>query len=257
MEYLFAFKRIRLSLLCLSLTSTLALSKAGAQDYWAKVPALTSLCYSQNDEFQKNVEQLKSKIKEDLEKSKKVVEEKAAKMTNDERMAMATKYQTMTPNEIVEMQNEMMEMTEAQAAFQQISAEFETRFIHLESDFRAEFAKKLGSIEHEYNQLPDGEGTPPWAIKKGEELMISYNKEYESICGKYFTSSNAAFRNWLKEFSAFLLQHEIPFTQKMLKMEYGRLGLTPDSSVASLMAVEKYLDKCTSICNLRRAYPQG
>ena len=69
--------------------------------------------------------------------------------------------------------------------------------------------------------------------------MTLYNKEYESICDKYFTSSNAAFKTWLKDFNTFLIEHEVPFNQKMMKTEYGKFGFTPDESVAGLMAVEK------------------
>jgi hypothetical protein len=178
-------------------------------------------------------------------------------MTQEERMAMATKYQNMKPDEIIKMQNEMMEMTQAQTLFQQKASEVETSFNQLESDFRAEFGKRLGPIEQEYQKLPDGEGTPQWAIKKGEELTARYNKEYESICDKYLTSSDAKFKTWLKEYNKFLVEFEVPFNQKMLKSQYGQFGLTPDESVASLMAIEKYLEKCGLISGLRRAYPQG
>lgn len=234
-----------------------AATAAQAQNYWDKIPALTSQCYGDNDDFGKKVQQLRSEIKEKLEKSKQVVEEKANKMTAEERMALATRFQNMSPDEIVKMQNEMMEMTQVQTAFQQLSSGFETQFNQLESDFRSEFGKRLGPIEQEYQKLPDGEGTPQWAIKKGEELMTAYNKEYESICDKYFTSSNAAFKTWLKEFNSFLLEHEVPFNQKMMKVQYGQFGLTPDESVAALMAVDRYLEKCAVIFGLRKSYPQG
>jgi hypothetical protein len=257
MKHIFTLIRIKPLLLSLFLLITFTVTAAKAQDYWDKIPVLTSQCYTDNDDFGKKIEHLKSEIKEKLEKSKRAAEEKASKMTNEEKMAFATKYQNMKPDEIIKMQNEMMEMTQAQTEFQQIAMEFETRFNQLESDFRSEFGKRLGAIDQEYQKLPDGEGTPQWAVKKGEELMTTYNKEYETICDKYFTSSNAAFRTWLKDFNTFLLKHEIPFNQKMMKMEYGKFGLTPDESVATLMAVEKYLEKCTSIYKLRRPYPQG
>jgi hypothetical protein len=115
----------------------------------------------------------------------------------------------------------------------------------------------LGAIEHEYQKLPDGEGTPDWAIKKGEELMAKYNAEYESLCAKYFTGADAKFKTWLKEYNKFLIEHEVPFNQKMLKSQYGQFGLSVDESVASLMAIEKYLDKCQLVFGLRRPYPQG
>jgi hypothetical protein len=249
--------RNRIQSTLLSLLFTVTVLTTNAQDYWNKIPALTSQCYGNNDDFGKNIQNLRSEIKEKLERSKRATEEKANKMTQEEKMAIATRYQNMKPDEIIKMQNEMMEMTQAQTQFQQLSSEFETRFHQLESDFREEFGKRLGPIEQEYNKLPDGEGTPQWAIKKGEELRVSYNKEYEAICDKYFSSSNAIFKSWLKDFNSFLIQHEVPFTQKMMKAEYGRIGLTPDESAASLMAVDKYLEKCVAIFGLRRLQPQG
>ena len=257
MKPLFTLIRIKPILLTGFLLITLGVVAAKAQDYWDKIPALTSQCYAEKDDFGKKIQHLSAEIKEKLKNSKQAAEEKASRMTPEEQMAFATRYQNMTPDEIIKMQNEMMEVTQAQTEFQQVASEFETRFNQLESDFRSEFGKRLGAIEQEYEKLPDGEGTPPWAVKKGEELMTLYNKEYESICDKYFTSSNAAFKTWLKDFHTFLLKHEIPFNQTMMKMEYGKFGLTPDESVAALMAVEKYLDKCAFIFNLRRPYPQG
>lgn len=253
MKYLFTVP----TALSLFFLTTLSTATAKAQNYWDKIPALTSQCYGEKDDFGKKIQLLKTEVTDKLKKSKKAVEEKANKMTQEEKMAIAMKYQKMTPDEIVKMQAEMMEMTQAQTEFQQIAATFETRFNDLESEFRSEFSKKLGPIELEYQKLPDGEGTPQWAIKKGEELTAAYNKEYESICDKYFTSGNAVFKVWLKDFNTFLLQREVPYNQKMLKSQYGQFGLTPDDSVATLMAVEKYLDKCASIFSLRRPYPQG
>ena len=172
-------------------------------------------------------------------------------------MAIATKMQNMSADEIVKYQNEMMALTTLQAEFQQKSSEFESQYNQLENEFREEFGKKLGSIEQEYQKLPDGEGTPQWAIKKGEELMLKYNQEYESLCAKYFTSADAKFRLWLKQFNAFLIQHEVPYNDKMLKSQYGQFGLTVDESVPSLMAIERYLEKCEAIAGLRRPYAQG
>jgi TolA-binding protein len=257
MRYTFTFPTIKTPIFFLFLLVALSPTTVRAQDYWDKIPGLTTQYYAEKDDFGNRIHLLKSDVKAKLEKSKQTVEEKANKMTNEERMAIATRLQNMSPDEIVKMQNEMMELTKIQAEFQQKSSEAETEFAQLESEFRAEFGKRLGPIEAEYNKLPDGEGTPQWAIKKGEELMTSYNKEYEAICDKYFTSATAKFRIWLKDFHAFLIQHEVPFNQKMLKSQYGQFGLTPDDSVSSLMAVERYLEKCASIAALRRPYPQG
>lgn len=254
MNYTFKPSSIKTALF--SLFVLIALT-SNAQDYWDKIPALTTQYYGEKDDFGNKIHLLRSEVKEKLEKSKQAVEEKASKMTQAERMAYATRLQNMSPDEIKKMQQEMMELTQVQTEFQQKSLEFDTQFNKLESDFRTEFGKRLGPIEQEYQKLPDGEGTPQWAIKKGEELMAAYNKEYELICDRYFTSADAKFRVWLKDFNAFLIQYEVPFNQKMLNSQYGQFGLTPDASVSSLMAIDRYLEKCASISGLRRPYPQG
>lgn len=241
--------------LCLFITFTSASLKA--QDYWDRIPALTTQYYSEKDDFANKIQVLRTEIKAKLEKSKQSVEEKAKKMTPEEQMAIATRMQNMSPDEIVKMQNDMMELTRIQTEFQQRLSVLDNQYNQIESEFRAEFGKRLGPIEQEYQKLPDGEGTPQWAIKKGEELMISYNKEYESICDKYLTSPEAKFRTWLKDFNGFLIQYEIPFNQKMLESQYGQFGLKPDGSVSSMMAVDRFLDTCASIASLRRPYPQG
>ena len=255
MKHLVTLFRIKPTLL--SLLITFGAVTAKAQSYWDKIPALTSECYAEKDDFGKKIQALKSEIKDGLEKSKQATEEKVSRMTAEERMAIATRYQNMKPDEIVKQQSEMMAMTQAQTEFQQSSSEFETSFNELESEFRSAFGKRLGAIESEYRKLPDGEGTPQWAIKKGEELMASYNKEYEAICHEYFTSSDAKFKTWLKDFNKFLHEKEIPFNKKMIKMQYAQYGISADESAADLMAVEKYLEKCAAIFGLRRPYPQG
>lgn len=257
MSYAFTLSPLKTLLFSLFFLITFSVTSVNAQAYWDKIPALTTQYYAEKDDFGNSIHLLKSDVKAKLEKNKQALQEKANKMTNEERMAIATRLQNMSPDEIVKMQNEMLELTKIQAEFQQKSSEVETEFNRLESEFRAEFGKRLGPIEQEYNNLPDGEGTPQWAIKKGEELRISYNKEYEAICEKYFTSQNAKFRIWLKDFNAFLIQHEVPFNQIMLKSQYGQFGLTPDDSVSALMAIERYLEKCASIAALRRPFPQG
>jgi Skp family chaperone for outer membrane proteins len=255
MKSLFTPNTVKIHLFsCLFLTLAITLN---AQSHWEKIPALTTQYYSEKDEYGKNIQALRSEVKDNLDKIKKATEEKANKMTDAEKMALATRYQKMKPDEIVKMQSEMMAITQAQAEFQQVSSEMETQFNQLESDFRSEFGKRLGPIEQEYQKLPDGEGTPQWAIKKGEELTAKYNKEYEAICDEYFSATNGKFRKWLQDFDKFLHEKEIPFNEKMIKMQYDQYGISHDGSAAGLMALDRYLEKCGAIAGLRRPYPQG
>lgn len=244
------------TILCL-VVAFCSIELANAQDFWAKVPVFTTEYYSDNDAFRKQIDQLRSDVKKKIDAINKEVETKAARMSNEEKMALATRYQNMKPDEIVKFQNEMMELTQLQAEFQHRSMEIEAEFGELEKSFRDEFAKTLAPIESEYHKLPDGEGTPDWAIRKGEELMAKYNKEYEALCARYITSSNAKFQQWLKEYKKYLDDIEIPYNQKMIRSQYAQMGMEPDASASSLMALDKYLQKVDQILSLRRPYRQG
>src|SRR5688572_28289115 len=153
MKHLLTIIRIKSTLLSFFFLVTLALMTAKAQTDWDKIPALTSQCYADKDDYGKKIQELKSEIKDRLEKSKQVTEAKVSKTTEEERMALATRYQYMKPEEIVKQQSEMMAMTQAQTEFQQSASEFETAFNELESDFRTAFGKRLGAIESEYRKL--------------------------------------------------------------------------------------------------------
>ncbi len=228
-----------------------------AQNYWDQIPPLTSVCYSEQDPFRQTMDDLRFEIKEKMEDIKQADEEKAKNMTQEELMAVSMQYQNMKPEEIIKLQTEMAEMTTLQADYQEKVTAIEMRYNELESEFRNEFATRLGPIEKKAWELPDGEGTPQWAIDRSEELMAEYNQEYESICNTYFTSEDAKFRTWLTDFQKFLVEVEVPYSEKMMQMEYSQFGLNPDLSAASLAAVERYLEKSSSISGLRRPYPQG
>src|SRR5687768_15989561 len=115
MKHLVTISRIKPTLF--SLLILFGAVAAKAQSYWDKIPALTSECYAEKDDFGKKIQTLKSEIKDRLEKSKQATEEKVSKMTAEERMAIATRYQNMKPEDIVKQQSEMMAMTQAQTEF--------------------------------------------------------------------------------------------------------------------------------------------
>ena len=85
-------------LICLIFGQNLS---ATAQGYWEKIPAFTTQYYSEKDDYSKNIQALKAEVKAKLEKIKQAGEEKANKMTDAEKMAIATPYQTMKPDEMI------------------------------------------------------------------------------------------------------------------------------------------------------------
>lgn len=221
---------------------------------WDNLPKLPTTCYSENDPFVEALQAKRYEVKEELDTKKQKAEERAMQISDKEKMDMAMRYQKMSPDEIIKMQQEMAEMSALMMTFQQLSTEMEDRYNTLEADYQTEFENKLGRIEQEHRALPDGEGTPDWAIKKGNELMAQYKKEYELLCANYFSTEGSLFQEWLREYKAFLIEHETPFNKAQISMQYKQFNLEPDLSTASLMAIDKYLDKCSQIFGLRKSY---
>ena len=243
----------RALLLCILLVSFT--TQIMGQDYWDRVPELTTQCYSEQDPFRNTVDELRFEIKDKIEAIKQADSEKANNISQEELMAAAMRFQSMTPDEIVKFQTEMAEMTTAQADFFEKVTAIENRYNELEAEFRGQFSKRLGLSIKKPASCPMVKA-PLWAIDKGEELMTKYGQEYESICQTYITSADSKFRNRLKDYQKFLIEDEVPFSEMMLKMQSMQYGLTPDASVAALSAVERYLDKSSSISALSRPYPQ-
>lgn len=225
-----------------------------AQTNWNNLPTLPGICYSEKDPFVQQYDVKRTEVKKELEAIRQKAEDKAMKMTDKERMEVAMRYQTMSAEEIVKMQNEMTQMNEMMVSYQQSANEIEEEFNTIESNYRSEFGTKLGKIEEEYRKLPVGEGTPDWAIKKGNELMAQYKREYELLCSKYFIGESSAFQTWLKEYKVFLQEKETPFNVMQIKMQYKQLNIEPDINAATLMAIDKYLDKCYQVFSLRKPY---
>ena len=226
------------------------------QNYWDKVPELPSQCYYEHDNFSKIIHDLRTEIRKKEEKIKQADYERLNNMSDEEKMAAAMRLKTIKPHEIVKFQAEMMGLTENQVYFQEKVTAIESRYNQLKSEFRAELHKRLSPIEEEYRKLPDGKGASQKDIERAGKLMEMFDTEYESICNTYLSAPDAKFRNWLIEFHKFLIEQELPFNEKMLKMEYAQYGITPDFSVISLRVTDRYLEKVLSISGLRRPYPQ-
>ena len=67
MNHSFTPTRIKTLLPLLVLMITLTLQQVYAQNYWDKIPALTTQCYGEKDDFVNKIQQLKSQVKDQLE----------------------------------------------------------------------------------------------------------------------------------------------------------------------------------------------
>ena len=228
-----------------------------AQGYWSQVPAAPTGCYSEKDDFTKKLDASRELLKKATTEKEDAMRKQAENMTQEQKMKIATQYQSMSPDEIRKMQSEQSELATIQQATGTKGSEVETRFNELESAYNDDIKSKLGPVTAEAAKLPDGEGTPDWAIQKGKELMLKYNAEYEAICAKYFTGNGALFAAWLADYKKYLTETEVPFTHRSVEIQYKILGITPDPDLPEMEAVAKYMDRMRTVYGMRHSLPQG
>ncbi|MBX7204716.1 MAG: OmpH family outer membrane protein [Bacteroidia bacterium] len=239
----------------------LAVTQVHAQDYWTRIPAFSNKPYYENDEFMNKLEAYREEIAAKIDAEKQKIQQKMDAMSDQEKMQMAmkasTRYQTMKPEEIMKMQQESQEIMALQTQVQQQATDFENRFNEIQKAMDDELNKTLGPIEAEYNKLPDGEGTPSWAIEKGKQLYTQYNQKYEAICAKYITGTNALFVKWLLEYKTYLIQTNLPFQLKWMAYQSSQTGMAITTNAAIEMDVVKtYLEHCKTVFNYRKPSPR-
>ncbi len=233
-----------------------------AQDHWAKVPVFTNQCYSLNDKLSEQVQVYDNEVTERIAQLREKQEKKIQNMTEAERMQMAmkasTQYQNMTPDAIRKMQEEqLLQMTLMQETEAKSTA-IADKITAAQSAYRAECVTQLEPIMAEYRKLPDGEGTPDWAIAKGRVLMQQYNKAYEAICSKYITGANAVFKPLLEEYKQFQINTAIPNGKKMMEFQMKQYGLAPDNYDGIVLeGVKAYLEKMKEVYDLRQLQKHG
>jgi hypothetical protein len=231
-------------------------SDVQSQNYWEKVPANPEGCYSGKDNYESSIQALKRELKSKQEEEKQKNSQSLSNISAEQMIALAKRYQKLTPEEIEKMQNEQLNLVGLQSSHQKLTLAYDEKLKQLESQYRAESYNKLNPIKEEYLKLPDGEGAPQWAIKKGAELLEMYDKEYEVVCIKYFSSPNALFKIWLKDYKEFLVDKEVSLTRRVIEEQFRQYGITPDDSISTVLAVEKYIKKCSDIFKLRETSSQ-
>lgn len=232
-----------------------------AQDYWSKIPAYPTECYTDNDPWRQKVDAVDDELKNKIEEQTKKDRARFENMSEAERqklgMEMATKYMSMSPQEIIDMQNSAMKQVEMQQAASDAETPLINRYNELEAAYREERGRELGALEAEANKLPDGEGTPDWAIKKGEELSQKHKEKYKALCAKYFTNPDSPFKKWLAEYKQYVIDYTIPLhkaTYASQMQQYGVMGA--ETPAAEWEGIREYLKYYESAFSLREQYPR-
>ena len=234
-------------------------SGAIAQNGWNRIPAFPTSCYSSQDDFDKRIRQVRDQFAGEWDKENERIRSKYENMSEAEKQKIAaqmmSQYQGKSPQELMAMQQELLDMQARMASFAASQDSMMASYNDLEKNYRDELDKQLGPLVAESKKLPDGEGTPDWAIKKGKELNDQYNQRYAAICNTYFSGPEAVMVKWLQGYQQFLVQMELPYTRMQQKAQWQQSGLpVPETNLAELDLLKKYAEKCESVFQLRKTY---
>lgn len=232
-----------------------------AQQVWTKVPPFPVSPFSNADSFLMKVQAYADELSRNIQAETRKMQDKVEKMSDQEKMQLAmkvsTQYQNMKPEDIIRFQQQTQEITDSNAIIQQLETDFDNRFNQLKSEMEAAMKKDLDPIMEEYHKLPDGEGTPDWAIAKGKQLSKEFDKKYSAICATYITGPDAKFKTWLTEYKTYLMQVNLPFMVKWYAYQSSQsgMGMSADNKMVEMEVVKKYLERCKTVFGYRRLDP--
>lgn len=233
-----------------------------AQDTWSKLPAFSTSCYQKEDSYAEILNALRTELRQKIEDEQKKLKSRFDNMSDAEKqklaMEMSMKYMNMSPAEIMEMQNVSLKQAELAQASQEAGEVLTSKYAELEKAYYDERKRDLEPLIEEARKLPDGEGTPDWAIEKGKQLAKQYDEKYKALCAKYFTGSNALFVKWLAEYKQYVIDHVIPYQAANFNMQLQQYGMPPSTSPATEWeGVNQYIDQCLTVFQLREFEQKG
>ena len=242
----------------------LAATPPTAANPWAKVPALPTACYSQQDSNWAAADPARDALNAEIERQKNLnakVREKFENIDPFEKAQRMTQYLMDNP------EAGAAYMQQAYAAGQNVTEDIQDwgeslQAINEDEDAllaRYEAARTKAYAPGEARRLAmvkraeregaslDGEGVPDWAIIEMESIRRQWQTAYEAFCPAWWgpTGEMQAFTKRLKNY---LVQEEIPRRQSTddeLVKQFEMMG-TPAGSFRSTAAMEgvvQYLDK--------------
>ena len=233
-------------------------------DPWAKVPALPTACYSEQDQHWAAVDAARASLQAEIEQQEEV------------NARIKSEFDAIDPMEQAQRMSQwMMEHPEeAQAYMQHVSEVGQTMGANIEKwtastqkidaeekDLLARYQTALdeayGSAEARQSALlaraereganTDGEGTPDWVIEEWTAISRERDRGYQSICPQWWGASGQV-QTWLERYQKWLREEDLAVQQGQDDEQartYAILG-TPAAAyrpTAGMKGVVKFLDK--------------
>ncbi len=236
-----------------------------AQNPWARVPALSSSCYSAGDPFTDQIEAAfvanqdaigrQEKINRGLNDQLKAID---PSVMNSRMMDYMQKdpagFQAYMQDMARDPQSVQAIMEADHARVAALNKEFET----LRAGYAAESKATLDPMFAEMSRVTDAASGASNAERAA--AIAKYNAAYVAVCNKWIVKQN--FPAFFAKFKAYMVADHVPAMESqglVVKRSLEMAGINTNNyqSTEALQAVSDYINYIRTVYGLRRSQPQG
>ena len=247
---------------------------------WAKVPPLTTACFTGTDPFAARLEAARASVEASRTKQvavNKKIEEEHKNLDPMEMMDRMQQWMMDNPQEAKKYMQGMhqigadvnagaLEIHAATTRFQTEEKDLIKRYhASLDTAYAPGYARfnalktKLGMPLDSWSVRGEG-GMPDWAVAEQDAIMRQLDQAYATHCPQWW-GATAQIQAWLKTYRDWLTKEFIPFSEHLASQNaqtYAIMG-TPSASwkdTAAYDGVIKYLEAVGRVYGYRRLKPQ-
>ncbi len=257
-----------------------AIPQTPATGPWAKVPALSTACYSGTDPFVARLDAALTAVNADRARQQAINDKIAEAHKNMDQMEQmqrmqqwmmdnpqaATKYmQRVQALGTEEGQASVMESLNTQTRFDNEKKDLIKRYhaglaqAYAPADARWKALLKKVGVDESTPTVKDS-GTPDWAMVEEDAIYRARDQAYAAHCPQWWTAAGPA-QTWLKKYRTWLVQEHIPYQESLeaLGMQTYEMMNTPAASYRSLATLDgviKYLEAVAAVYAERMEKPE-
>lgn len=262
-----------------------ALAAAPAADAgpWAKVPALPTACYSNQDQWHEQNSTALAAVQQDHSDQNDVnsaIQQKANKAQEENPMAMAQALQQAMMNDPQNAQKYMEQMTQrGEAAVTETPAQLakeqqlEAESKAIVKQYHAALAQAGSAAEARWAVLkkkrgygpevrgPSEAGEPDWVYQEWNGILHDFDAAYASNCAQWWTAGSPI-HAYLKRYKDYLVQERTPSRKKLIddpaldQYKLLNVSTTGYRTIADYEAAELYMQRAGTMFSERRPEPR-
>lgn len=250
-----------LGLFCTLLVST----PVAAQNPWAKVPALSTSCYSAGDPFTDQIEAAFVANQDAIGRQEQINRGLNDQLKSIAPSAMQSRMMAYMQKDPAGFQAYMEGMARDPQSVQAAVAANAARLAALDKEFRTLIANysteskaTLDPVAAEMLRVTDAASRASNAERAA--AIAKYNAAYVAICNKWIVKQSVP--AFFTKFKAYMVERHVPEAESLglvtkRSMEMAGINTKDYQSTEPLQAVSKYIDYIRTVFSLRRRQPQG